>query len=88
MTRQKRKKDETHPVNFILLAISLLIFGTLGIIFITQMELVPGWIWGAREENSPLNYKIQLINDITGDGNSDIIAGVDIQECREDGCQR
>ena len=46
MTRQKRKKDETHPVNFILLAISLLIFGTLGIIFITQMELVPGWIWG------------------------------------------
>ena len=88
MTRQKRKKDETHPVNFILLAISLLIFGTLGIIFITQMELVPGWIWGEREENSPFNYKIQLIDDITGDGKSDIIAGVDIQECREDGCQQ
>jgi len=88
MTRQKRKKDETHPVNFILLAISLLIFGILGMAFITQMELIPGWMWGSREENSPIEYRIQLIDDINGDSVPDIVARADMRYCHEDGCDR
>jgi hypothetical protein len=88
MTRQKRKKDETHPVNFILLAISLLIFGILGMAFITQMELIPGWMWGSREENSPIQYRIQRIDDITGDGAPDIVARADMRYCHEQGCEQ
>jgi hypothetical protein len=88
MTRQKRKKDETHPVNFILLAISLIIFGVLGIIFITQMELIPGWIWGTTEEHSPLEYKIQLTDDKNGDGIPDIVSWVDIEYCHDEGCDQ
>jgi len=87
MTRQKRKKDETHPINFILLAISLLIFGILGLAFITQMELIPGWIWGTTEENSPIHYRIQKIDDLTGDGAPDIVARADMLYCHEQGCE-
>ncbi|MEJ2295351.1 MAG: hypothetical protein P8Y23_11380, partial [Candidatus Lokiarchaeota archaeon] len=86
MNKLKRKKDETHPVNFILLAISLLIFGILGIAFITQMELVPGWMFGSREENSPIQYGTQLIDDITGDGIPDIVARADVRYCHREGC--
>jgi len=53
MNEQKRKKARTHPVNYILLAVSLIVFGSLGLIFITQMEIQPGWVWEeVREENS------------------------------------
>ena len=45
MNKSKLKKDKTHPVNYVLLAVSLIIFGSLGLIFITQMELQPGWLW-------------------------------------------
>ena len=86
MTKLKRKKDETHPINFILLAISLLVFGILGIAFITQMELVPGWMFGSREENSPIQYGAQLIDDITGDGIPDLVARADVRYCHREGC--
>ncbi len=53
MNEQKSKKARTHPVNYILLAASLIVFGSLGLVFITQMELQPGWLWEeVREENS------------------------------------
>lgn len=88
MTRQKRKKDETHPVNFILLAVSLLIFGILGLVFITQMDLIPGWMWGSNEENSPIQYSIQLIDDVNGNGALDIVTRADMLYCHEEGCDQ
>ncbi len=39
MNEQKMKLARTHPINYVLLAVSLIIFGSLGLIFITQMEL-------------------------------------------------
>ncbi|MHA1193767.1 MAG: hypothetical protein ACTSP9_16010 [Promethearchaeota archaeon] len=63
-----------NPVNIILLAISFLIFGTLGIIFITQMELVPGYNWDTESNKYPAELDIQLTGDLNDDGNPDIIS--------------
>ena len=49
-----------NPVNIILLAISFLIFGSLGIIFVTQMELIPGYNWDASQINIPLIFVFNL----------------------------
>lgn len=81
MSKQKQKTPKTHPVNYILLAVSLIIFGTLGLIFITQMELQPGWLWEeAREENS-MTMKIFEADDLNEekDGFPDIIAYSDVR---------
>ncbi|NHJ22036.1 MAG: hypothetical protein EAX91_13900 [Candidatus Lokiarchaeota archaeon] len=75
------KKVKTHPVNYVLLAVSLIIFGSLGLIFITQMELQPGWLWEeVRNENS-MTMSIIRADDLNEekDGFLDIIAYSDVR---------
>ncbi|NVM19817.1 MAG: hypothetical protein HWN80_19095 [Candidatus Lokiarchaeota archaeon] len=80
MNEQKSKKARTHPINYILLAASLIVFGTLGLVFITQMELQPGWLWEeVREENS-MEISILEADDLNNekDGFLDAIAYSDV----------
>jgi len=63
-----------NPVNIILLAISFLIFGALGIVFITQMELIPGYNWDGISNQYPAELNIQLTKDLNDDGVPDIIS--------------
>ncbi len=62
-----------NPVNIILLAISFVIFGGLGMIFITQMELLPGYSWDDLQNRHPVELSLQLANDLNEDGKEDII---------------
>jgi len=43
-------------------------------IFITQMELVPGYNWDAEFNKYPSDLNIQLTGDLNSDGNPDIIS--------------
>ncbi|MHA1671752.1 MAG: hypothetical protein ACTSV5_14430 [Promethearchaeota archaeon] len=63
-----------NPVNTILLAISFIIFGSLGIIFITQMELLPGYNWDDMQNVYPTELNLQLTGDLNGDGVPDLIS--------------
>jgi len=73
-----------NPVNIILLAISFLIFGALGLIFVTQMELVPGYNWDDLSNQYPGDLKIQLTGDLNDDGVADIIANMYTREINLD----
>ena len=80
MNEQKSKKARTHPVNYTLLAASLIVFGSLGLVFITQMELQPGWLWeDLREENS-LEVSAIKADDLNEekDGIMDVLAYSDV----------
>lgn len=85
MNKQKRREKKSQPVNLVLIGISLIVFGSLGIIFITQMELQPGWGWYDIDDLYPSIIKPLEIEDISGDSVSDIICYVDIGQQDEDG---
>ena len=78
MNEQKRKKERTHPINYILLAASLIVFGTLGLVFITQMELQPGWVWEEVSGENSMEMSVLEADDLNKDGFLDAIAYIDI----------
>ena len=69
-----------NPVNIILLAISFVIFGSLGIIFITQMELLPGYNWDDMQNVYPTELSLQLTGDLNGDGVEEKILYTKVQD--------
>ena len=78
MNEQKRKKIRTHPVNYVLLAVSLIIFGSLGIVFITQMEIQPGWVWEEISEENSMDLNLITADDLNNDGFNDAITYADV----------
>ena len=80
MTRQNRKKEKSYPINYVLLAVSFIIFSSLGIIFITQMELQPGWIWSELNNANAMEIKTLLGDDMNGDAFPEIIAYIDVNK--------
>ena len=78
MNEQKRKKIRTHPVNYVLLAASLIIFGSLGIVFITQMEIQPGWVWEEISEENSMELDLITADDLNNDGFNDAITYADV----------
>ncbi|MHA1234997.1 MAG: hypothetical protein ACTSQL_07925, partial [Promethearchaeota archaeon] len=78
MNEQKSKKLRTHPVNYVLLAISFIIFGSLGIVFLTQMELQPGWVWEEISEENSMKLHVIIADDLNKDGFNDTIAYADV----------
>jgi len=78
MNEQKRKKIRTHPVNYVLLAVSLIIFGSLGIVFITQMEIQPGWVWEEISEENSMELNFVTADDLNSDGFNDVITYADV----------
>ena len=43
MTEREIKEPGRGTVNLLLVSISLVIFGSRGLLLVTQMEIVPGW---------------------------------------------
>jgi len=78
MNEQKKKLPKTHPINYVLLAVSLIIFGSLGLIFITQMELQPGWLWEDVSRTNSMEISVLAGDDFNDDGISDAIAYADV----------
>jgi len=78
MNVKQQKMERTHPVNYVLLAVSLIIFGGLGIIFITQMELHPGWVWEDFNEENSMEMSVIKGDDIDDDGILDLVAYIDV----------
>ncbi|MFX1458953.1 MAG: hypothetical protein ACFFBT_05755 [Promethearchaeota archaeon] len=79
MKTKKLRDDDSRPVNRILVAVSFIIFGVFGMIFLTQMELQPGWAWEDILDTYPIEITPLKGEDINGDGISEIIAFADIQ---------
>jgi len=84
MNEQKRKKERTHPINYILLAASLITFGSLGLVFITQMELQPGWIWEEVSGENSMEMRVLEAGDLNNDGSLDVIAYADVNRQNSD----
>jgi hypothetical protein len=78
MDKQKRKEKNSQPINLVLIGVSLIVFGSLGIIFITQMELQPGSGWYDIDGLYPSIINPLEIEDINGDAVPDILCYVDI----------
>jgi len=79
MKTKKLRDDDSRPVNRILVAVSFIIFGVFGMIFLTQMELQPGWAWEDILDTYPIEITPLKGEDINGDGISEIIAFADIR---------
>jgi hypothetical protein len=62
-----------NPVNVILVAISFIIFGALGLVFITQMELAGGFYWEKLSDRYAIELDVQLTSDLNSDGSPDLI---------------
>ena len=77
-----------NPVNIILLAISFVITGSLGIIFITQMELQPGYNWDDLQNRYPVSLSLQLSDDLNEDGKNDLIANAYVRSMETDELSR
>lgn len=84
MNEQKQKLARTHPVNYVLLAVSFIIFGSLGLIFITQMELQPGWVWEEVSNTNSMEMSVLSADDLNEDGIPDVIAYSDVHHQNSD----
>jgi len=78
MKIKRNKKNDSRPINLVLLAVSLIIFGVLGIVFITQMELQPGWAWEEIRDKYPIEMDAFVTDDLNKNGVNEIIAYADI----------
>ncbi|MCK4380136.1 MAG: hypothetical protein KAW51_03295, partial [Candidatus Lokiarchaeota archaeon] len=78
MTSRKNEEGDSRPINLVLLAVSFIIFGVLGIVFITQMDLHPGWAWEDLRDVYPTRIYAFSTEDIDGNGVNEIIAYADI----------
>jgi hypothetical protein len=62
-----KNNKESRPINLVLLAISFIIFGALGIVFMTQMELQPGWSWEEINDIYPIELAVFETEDLNGE---------------------
>lgn len=74
MKLRKTTEGDSRPLNFVLLAVSFIIFGVLGIVFMTQMELQPGWAWEDIRDVYPLNMEVFQTDDVNKNGHNDTIS--------------
>ncbi|MFX1280057.1 MAG: hypothetical protein ACFFA3_11610 [Promethearchaeota archaeon] len=73
MKLRKNEEGDSRPLNLVLLAISFIVFGVLGIVFMTQMELQPGWAWEEIRDIYPLGMETFQTDDVNKNGRNDII---------------
>lgn len=79
MKFQRSKENDSRPINLVLMAASFIIFGVLGLVFITQMELHQGWAWEEIREVYPIEINSFETEDVNGNGYNDIISYADIR---------
>ena len=78
MKLRKNMEDDSRPLNLVLLAVSFIIFGVLGIVFMTQMELQPGWAWEDIRDVYPVQMETFQTEDVNKNGIDDVIGFADI----------
>lgn len=78
MNLGKSKKRKSHPINWVLLGISILVLGGLSVVFVTQMEFQSGWFFQDLRETFSIDLYALETDDINRDGNPDIITYADI----------
>ena len=83
MKSKELKKPTRSSINLLLLSIALIIFGSLSLIFITQMDLLPGWTWEGIRNQYYADVYADKVEDLNGDGISEIAFFVDIIEKHE-----
>jgi len=88
MKAQELKEKETKSINLIFVAISFIILGTLGIVFITQMELHPGWVWEEKNEIYPIDLSALEAKDAFGENLNYVLVYADIRYGREEVANR
>ena len=78
MKRKQKELEEIkpHTINLLLIGVSFTILGVLGLVFITQMEVQPGWIVDLNEGYRP-EYHLLNGTDINNDGTMDIFCFAD-----------
>ncbi|MFW9872948.1 MAG: hypothetical protein ACFFG0_07590, partial [Candidatus Thorarchaeota archaeon] len=74
MKLRKNMEGNSHAINLILLAVSFIVIGVLSIIFITQMELHPGWAWEDLSDIYPMELTCFETEDVNERGTLDIIS--------------
>jgi hypothetical protein len=74
-------KRRSKSYNMIFIGISLLIFGILGMVVVTQMDLQPGWQYSDFEGNYPLSPQVKQGPSLTYHGSS---APLDLVLCYTD----
>lgn len=79
MKSRNREEGDSRSINLVLLAVSFIIFGVLGIVFMTQMELQPGWAWEDIRDTYPIELSSFEIEDINGNGNNEIISYANVR---------
>ncbi|MBD3212926.1 MAG: hypothetical protein GF311_09990 [Candidatus Lokiarchaeota archaeon] len=79
MNLRKSNNTKSQPINLVLVGVSFLIFSGLGLIFITQMEMQPGWSWAEYQALRPFDFEMMEIDDINSDGNNDILVYADVR---------
>ncbi|MFW9877613.1 MAG: hypothetical protein ACFFG0_31390, partial [Candidatus Thorarchaeota archaeon] len=80
MKLRKNNKGDSRPINLILLAVSFIVFGVLGIIFMTQMELQSGWAWEDLSDNYPMKLTCFETENVNDRGSLDIISYSNIHD--------
>ncbi|MFX1418671.1 MAG: hypothetical protein ACFE9N_07110 [Promethearchaeota archaeon] len=78
MKIKHKKKEDSRPINMVLLAISFIIVSVLGIVFITQMELHPGWAWEEIRDIYPIEMSGFETEDLNGNGVNEVIVYSDM----------
>jgi hypothetical protein len=79
MKLKRNRQQDSRPINLVLMAVSMLIFSGLGMIFITQMELHAGWAWEEIRDRYPSEVNVFETEDINGNGVNEIIAYIDLR---------
>ena len=74
MEKKISKKSKPGAINSVLIGISLLIFGIFGLVFVTQMEVQPGWTFSDLSGVYPVQFKVLGANDTDGDGYEDVFS--------------
>ncbi|MFX1274555.1 MAG: hypothetical protein ACFFBP_10660 [Promethearchaeota archaeon] len=78
MRNKGMKEPKRNSINLLLLSISLIIFGSLSLLFITQMDLQAGWVWEGISNTHPGEVHTIVIDDMDNDGISDIACYLDV----------
>lgn len=78
MEKRETKDRELKSVNLVLLSISMVIFGALGLIFITQMEIQRGWVWDDIRDEYPVDTYAIVFDDINDDKIDEIVVYNDV----------
>ena len=73
MNERKHKEPKRGTVSLVLLSISMIIFGSLGLLFLTQMEITSGWGFIKYDQEYNVDLNAEKYVDVNDDGVSEVL---------------